>query len=105
MIDADGNWNGVCACGKIEADGKPCILGATHQPRNRPQLMPWEIRAATATVQNEIYAGTASNADAFPSVSTKSETEAKLTLPNVLDTPWTPPWEKNETESGTKKIS
>ena len=23
-------WDGICACGKAEADGKRCRLGATH---------------------------------------------------------------------------
>ena len=26
----DGEWDGVCACGKVEMDGKRCALGATH---------------------------------------------------------------------------
>jgi hypothetical protein len=26
-------WDGVCACGKAEMDGKRCALGATHQER------------------------------------------------------------------------
>lgn len=23
-------WDGICACGKAEADGKRCRIGATH---------------------------------------------------------------------------
>jgi hypothetical protein len=38
-LDANGGWNGVCACGKKEADGVRCIYGATHKPYAR---MPWE---------------------------------------------------------------
>ena len=48
MIDAAGDWNGVCACGKAAMDGVRCSLGATHQPR---QPLPWaipSIPAATA---------------------------------------------------------
>jgi hypothetical protein len=26
-------WDGVCKCGKREADGKRCKLGATHQAK------------------------------------------------------------------------
>lgn len=29
--DANGDWDGVCACGKKELDGIECFLGATHQ--------------------------------------------------------------------------
>jgi hypothetical protein len=39
-LDANGEWDGVCACGKKEADGVRCRLGATHQ---KPKPMPWEI--------------------------------------------------------------
>jgi hypothetical protein len=44
MIDANGEWDGVCACGKKEADGIRCILGATHKPY-KPQPMPWETQS------------------------------------------------------------
>lgn len=33
MRAADGEWDGVCACGKAAQDGKKCKLGATHQPK------------------------------------------------------------------------
>lgn len=38
-------WNGVCACGKIEQDGVTCRFGATHKSL-RPmaqevQSFPW----------------------------------------------------------------
>ena len=39
-IDANGEWNGICACGKKEADGVQCKYGATHQLRTQ-HLMPW----------------------------------------------------------------
>jgi hypothetical protein len=26
-------WDGICACGKAEADGKRCKLGATHSAK------------------------------------------------------------------------
>lgn len=29
--DADGGWDGICACGKVEMDGVRCKLGATHR--------------------------------------------------------------------------
>ena len=38
-IDANGEWDGICACGKKEADGVRCRFGATHEPR---KPMPWE---------------------------------------------------------------
>jgi hypothetical protein len=40
-IDANGEWDGVCACGKKEADGVRCKYGATHQ---KPKPMPWETQ-------------------------------------------------------------
>lgn len=29
-IDSYGNWDGICACKKIQNDGIKCKLGATH---------------------------------------------------------------------------
>lgn len=29
----------ICACGKVESDGKRCRLGATHKPP-----LPWEVK-------------------------------------------------------------
>ncbi len=63
MIDANGDWDGICACGKKEADGITCALGATHEtlevsqerywtanPQLRPQQpLPWEIPSIPAT--------------------------------------------------------
>lgn len=44
-VDSEGNWDGVCACGKVEADGIRCIYGATHQhPAPKEQPMPWEAQ-------------------------------------------------------------
>ena len=40
-IDANGEYDGTCACGKKEADGVRCRLGATHEPL-KPKPMPWE---------------------------------------------------------------
>ena len=41
-LDENGEWNGVCACGKIEADGKRCIYGATHKPAGvAVESFPW----------------------------------------------------------------
>lgn len=45
-IDANGEWDGVCACGKREADGIRCFLGATHQRLHR---MPWESTSIPKT--------------------------------------------------------
>ena len=36
---ANGDWDGVCACGKIQKDGIRCRLGATHRPPAPP--LPW----------------------------------------------------------------
>ncbi len=30
-IDTDGEWDGICACGKVEADGVRCRFGGTHE--------------------------------------------------------------------------
>ncbi len=62
-VDADGNWDGVCACGKKEADGIRCFLGATHEtlevsqakywelnPRLKPQPTPWAAPSIPVTV-------------------------------------------------------
>lgn len=43
--DTNGDWDGICACGKAAMDGVKCHLGATHQGR---QLMPWEISSTLA---------------------------------------------------------
>jgi hypothetical protein len=41
-IDENGEFDGVCACGKKENnDGIRCRLGATHQAPP-PRSMPWE---------------------------------------------------------------
>ena len=40
-LDANGEWDGICACGKAEMDGVRCRLGATHRPL-KPKPMPWE---------------------------------------------------------------
>ena len=52
-----GEWDGVCACGKREADGIRCVFGAAHRvpvesfpwvnsaPKAEtelPEKMPWE---------------------------------------------------------------
>lgn len=42
--DANGEWDGVCVCGKREADGIKCRFGATHQPLN-----PFRTLSATAS--------------------------------------------------------
>jgi hypothetical protein len=53
-LDANGEYDGICACGKKEADGVRCFLGATHMPLNRqpykPRLMPWEAQFIPARV-------------------------------------------------------
>jgi hypothetical protein len=33
MSERPDDWDGVCACGKAEMDGKSCALGATHKER------------------------------------------------------------------------
>ena len=38
-LDANGEWDGICACGKAAMDGVRCKYGATHEPRKQ---MPWE---------------------------------------------------------------
>jgi hypothetical protein len=39
----NGEWDGVCACGKPLLDGVRCRLGATHQPPPpKKEKMPWE---------------------------------------------------------------
>jgi hypothetical protein len=40
-IDENGEFDGVCACGKINNDGVRCRLGATHKALP-PRRMPWE---------------------------------------------------------------
>jgi hypothetical protein len=40
-INKDGEFDGVCACGKVNNDGIRCRLGATHQAPP-PRSMPWE---------------------------------------------------------------
>jgi len=39
MISTSYEETGICACGKIEADGIRCRLGASHRPR--AQSFPW----------------------------------------------------------------
>ena len=36
------SWNGVCVCGKREADGIKCRFGASHRPliKRRERLVP-----------------------------------------------------------------
>ena len=49
-LDANGEWDGYCACGKKEADGQRCFLGATHQNTiNQP--MPWAISSTVASAE------------------------------------------------------
>ena len=36
---ANGEWDGICACGKAAMDSVRCRYGATHGPRKQ---MPWE---------------------------------------------------------------
>ena len=31
MINTDGEWDGICACGKEAMDGIRCRFGATHR--------------------------------------------------------------------------
>lgn len=38
--DAENEWDGVCACGKAEMDGKRCALGATHREREMASESP-----------------------------------------------------------------
>lgn len=45
--DADGNWDGTCACGKKEKDGVMCRLGATHRGLPAATLLPWLQTPAT----------------------------------------------------------
>ena len=33
------DWNGVCVCGKREADGVRCKFGASHRPLERRPLI------------------------------------------------------------------
>ena len=47
-IDANGEWDGICACGKKEADGVRCRFGATHRPslsrclgKQQKEEFPW----------------------------------------------------------------
>jgi hypothetical protein len=42
--DTNGEWDGICACGKKEADGVRCRLGATHKPYEPRMPMPWEVK-------------------------------------------------------------
>jgi hypothetical protein len=39
------DWDGICKCGKTTADGKRCILGATHLSL---QSMPWAMLSVPA---------------------------------------------------------
>lgn len=55
MIDADGNWDGVCACGKKEMDGVRCFLGATHQPDKPRPPMPWANESIPATAPAPLF--------------------------------------------------
>lgn len=48
MAVVNGEWDGVCACGKAESDGVQCKLGATHQPRT-----PWATKSET-TMETEV---------------------------------------------------
>jgi len=38
----DNEWDGVCACGKADMDGKRCALGATHRERDTPPAPEWK---------------------------------------------------------------
>lgn len=33
MSERPDEWDGVCACGRADMDGKRCALGATHKER------------------------------------------------------------------------
>lgn len=42
-VDANGEWDGICTCGKVAMDGVRCKYGATHRlPESKP--MPWETK-------------------------------------------------------------
>lgn len=61
-IDANGEWDGVCACGKRDSDGIRCHLGATHQPpypwaAQRSERMPWDpppVEDVVAGLQHDL---------------------------------------------------
>jgi hypothetical protein len=44
-----GEWDGVCACGKVAMDGIRCRLGATHRAVKSPTgvttqtILPWAV--------------------------------------------------------------
>lgn len=80
MIDADGNWDGVCACGKREADGVKCFLGATHQPL---QPMPWTIKCDPVKAPEELFPWMASDTSVL---SGTTETAAQSFTPWKLGT-------------------
>ena len=48
-LDANGEWDGICACGRTDMNGQRCFLGATHKPLPK-QPTPWAIPSAVANV-------------------------------------------------------
>jgi hypothetical protein len=46
-VDASGEWDGACACGRTDMDGQRCFLGATHKTR-QPTL--WAMPSTVETV-------------------------------------------------------
>ena len=74
-VDSTGEWDGVCACGKVEQDGKRCILGATHQPLPaEPWALPSTAKAAVAP--------------SFPWTQNTSESNGTTGITDLSPTPW-----------------
>lgn len=84
-VDAYGEWDGICACGRAELNGVKCYLGASHQPLNRPAL-PWaipSIPSPTPTLPEPLLPLPATNSRALP-WSGATETEAPSSTPLKL---------------------
>lgn len=88
-----GDWDGICACGKKEADGRQCILGATHetlavsQARYReanPHLvepgLPWVTKSIPAPVAEP----------SFPWLDSTCKSSGTTESTDLSPTPWTP---------------